>query len=69
MKRYFITSAIDKKHRAILREDTFFNMELAVGTILDGKVTGITKFGALIALEGGKTGLVLYFGDFPLLCQ
>jgi S1 RNA binding domain protein len=33
-------------------------MELAVGTILDGKVTGITKFGAFIALEGGKTGLV-----------
>lgn len=33
-------------------------MELAVGTILDGKVTGITKFGAFVALEGGKTGLV-----------
>lgn len=33
-------------------------MELAVGTIVSGKVTGITKFGAFVALEGGKSGLV-----------
>ena len=33
-------------------------MELAVGAILEGKVTGITKFGAFIALPGGKTGMV-----------
>lgn len=33
-------------------------MELAVGTILSGKVTTITKFGAFVALEGGKSGLV-----------
>ena len=33
-------------------------MELGVGAIVDGKVTGITKFGAFVALEGGKSGLV-----------
>ena len=33
-------------------------MELAVGAILEGKVTGITKFGAFVALPGGKTGMV-----------
>jgi S1 RNA binding domain protein len=32
--------------------------EIEVGSILDGKVTGITKFGAFIALPGGKSGLV-----------
>lgn len=33
-------------------------MELAVGSIVTGRVTGITKFGAFVALEGGKSGLV-----------
>ena len=33
-------------------------MELQVGSILEGKVTTITKFGAFVALEGGKSGLV-----------
>ncbi len=33
-------------------------MELAVGEILSGKVTGITKFGAFVSLPQGKTGLV-----------
>jgi len=33
-------------------------MELAVGAIVDGKVTGITKFGAFVALPDGKSGLV-----------
>ena len=33
-------------------------MELEVGTILEGKVTSITKFGAFVALEGGRSGLV-----------
>ena len=33
-------------------------MELAVGTIMSGKVTTITKFGAFVALPGGKSGLV-----------
>ena len=33
-------------------------MELAVGAIVEGKVTGITKFGAFVAREGGKTGMV-----------
>ena len=33
-------------------------MELAVGTIISGKVTTITKFGAFVALPDGKSGLV-----------
>ena len=33
-------------------------MEPQVGSILEGKVTSITGFGAFVALEGGKSGLV-----------
>ncbi len=33
-------------------------MPLEVGQIIDGKVTGITAFGAFIQLPEGKTGLV-----------
>ena len=29
-----------------------------MGTVIEGKVTGITKFGAFVALPSGKTGLV-----------
>ena len=32
--------------------------EIEVGAVLEGKVTGITKFGAFVALPGGKSGLV-----------
>lgn len=33
-------------------------MTLEVGAIVEGKVTGITKFGAFVELPGGKTGMV-----------
>lgn len=33
-------------------------MGLAVGEILEGKVTGITKFGAFVALPEGQSGMV-----------
>lgn len=33
-------------------------MDLVVGSILEGKVTGITKFGAFVALPEGKSGMV-----------
>lgn len=33
-------------------------MQPEVGAVLEGKITGITKFGAFVALEGGKSGLV-----------
>lgn len=33
-------------------------MAIAVGSILEGRVTGITKFGAFVELPGGVTGLV-----------
>ena len=33
-------------------------MPVEVGQVLEGKVTGITKFGAFVALPGGESGLV-----------
>lgn len=33
-------------------------MQLEVGKTVEGKVTGITNFGAFVQLENGKTGLV-----------
>lgn len=33
-------------------------MEFGVGSILEGKVTGITKFGAFVSLPEGRSGLV-----------
>ncbi len=33
-------------------------MQVEVGAILEGKVTGITKFGAFVEIEPGKTGMV-----------
>ena len=31
---------------------------IEVGSVLEGKITGITRFGAFVALPGGKSGLV-----------
>ena len=33
-------------------------MEFGVGSVVEGKVTGITKFGAFVALPEGRSGLV-----------
>ncbi|HIV62871.1 MAG TPA: S1 RNA-binding domain-containing protein [Candidatus Butyricicoccus avistercoris] len=33
-------------------------MDFAVGAIFEGKVTGITKFGAFVSLPEGKSGMV-----------
>lgn len=33
-------------------------MSISVGEIIDGKVTGVTKFGAFVELVGGESGLV-----------
>ena len=33
-------------------------MQVEVGAIVEGKVTGITKFGAFVELPNGKTGMV-----------
>ena len=33
-------------------------MAIEVGSVMKGKVTGITNFGAFIELDGGETGLV-----------
>ena len=39
-------------------EEKNINMELTVGTILEGKVKSITNFGAFVALPENKTGMV-----------
>lgn len=36
----------------------FFSMSIEVGSIVKGVVTGITKFGAFVELDGGESGLV-----------
>lgn len=33
-------------------------MQVEIGTVLEGKITGLAAFGAFVELEGGKTGLV-----------
>lgn len=33
-------------------------MQIEVGAIIEGKVTGLTNFGAFVALEGNTTGMV-----------
>ena len=33
-------------------------MQLEVGTMVEGKVSGITNFGAFVDLPNGKTGMV-----------
>lgn len=33
-------------------------MAIELGSVMEGKVTGITNFGAFIELDGGETGLV-----------
>ena len=41
-----------------MREDLAVSMGFGVGSVLEGKVTGITKFGAFVSLPEGKSGLV-----------
>ena len=41
-----------------MKEDKTLVMEFEVGAIVEGKVTGITKFGAFVALPGNKSGMV-----------
>ena len=41
-----------------MREDLAVSMEFGVGSVLEGKVTGITKLGAFVSLPEGKSGLV-----------
>lgn len=33
-------------------------MQLTVGSVVEGKITGITNFGAFVELDGKKTGMV-----------
>ena len=45
-------------HEKINEEAAFFIMQFEVGNIVEGKITGITKFGAFVDLGSGKTGMV-----------
>ena len=44
--------------RPASQEGKKHNMHVEVGSVLEGKVTGIASFGAFVELPGGKTGLV-----------
>ena len=33
-------------------------LALEVGSIVEGKITGVKKFGAFVALPGGRSGMV-----------
>lgn len=46
------------RENKIIREDQKILMQLDVGKIYEGKVTGITKFGAFVEIEPGTTGMV-----------
>ena len=35
-------------------------MALEIGTVVEGKITSIAKFGAFVLLPGGKSGIGLY---------
>jgi S1 RNA binding domain protein len=45
------------RERNFLKEDISVSMEFGVGSIVMGRVSGITKFGAFIALPEGRSGL------------
>lgn len=49
---------INTKQREISQEGILVNMQIEVGIVLSGKVTGITAFGAFVELPEGKSGLV-----------
>lgn len=42
----------------LAKEEFFIKKDVVVGSIVEGVITGITKFGAFVELPGGTTGLV-----------
>ena len=46
------------RRRTLPEGEKTYHMEPQVGSIVEGKVTSITKFGAFVALDNGKSGLV-----------
>ncbi|MDK2820630.1 MAG: binding domain protein [Clostridia bacterium] len=42
----------------VLQEQEEYFLSISIGTVLEGVVSGITKFGAFVELPGGLTGLV-----------
>lgn len=58
MLRGILKSAAARQSRHKTKEDFSVFMEFGVGSIVEGKVSGITKFGAFVSLPEGKSGLV-----------
>lgn len=57
--RFTTKEKLIKIYRGVSPEKGFRKrMQIEVGSVVEGKVTGIAAFGAFIELEGGKTGLV-----------
>lgn len=54
---FFINICYNKVSLTLLRGNYIF-MSVEVGSKVQGKVTGITNFGAFVELPGGTTGLV-----------
>lgn len=54
----FYIYVIDVCVKILLEGEKNSGMDPQVGSILEGKVASITKFGAFVTLEGGKSGLV-----------
>ena len=50
MKRFFTTRVIEQGETN--------RMQVEVGAVVEGTVTGITKFGAFVSLPDGRSGLV-----------
>jgi len=46
------------RRRTLPEGEKTYHMEPQVGSIVEGKVTSSTKFGAFVALDNGKSGLV-----------
>lgn len=42
----------------LYRGGLYFNMQVEVGSVVKGKVTGITNFGAFVEIASGETGMV-----------
>ena len=52
------TACVCREREIYIGEDISVSMEFGVGSVLEGKVSGITKFGAFVSLPEGRSGLV-----------
>ena len=55
MKGYITTNS---SRRTSKKREQRTIMQIEQGSVVKGKVTGLTDFGAFVELEGGKTGMI-----------